>query len=359
MAAEYDKQVVTSELNKLKKNELIDIILSFKLPVSVSNVQLINYVNSIKKCDNDCEFIASFDTVGHDECRNRACFKKKTDLQSEITSVKYNMETVSKLIFHLEKRTQEQEELIAFLKNNYSNPIVRETPSSNNEKKDSSSKLTRFNNPTIQGQQKTGSVKSVKHNQNSNDTKNVNITTKPTVDKHYTSENGNSQTINRKDVSLGIMEEQTRNTMNTIIGINNDVDKIHLSSTREEDKTWKKVEYGRSKTKSKKFNDRSSIIVGNNRNVSHDLKGVPKQVDLHVYRLSPNIDANILTSFLKDDFPEVTCSPLTSKHPELYSSFKVRIFEKHFKKAMDPALWPEDACIQRFLYLGKKIVGKQ
>ncbi|KAG5881527.1 hypothetical protein JTB14_008453 [Gonioctena quinquepunctata] len=43
--------LLAAELNKLKKNELIDIILTFKLPVAVNNVQLINYVSKFGGSD--------------------------------------------------------------------------------------------------------------------------------------------------------------------------------------------------------------------------------------------------------------------------------------------------------------------
>lgn len=95
---------------------------------------------------------------------------------------------------------------------------------------------------------------------------------------------------------------------------------------------------------------KKKTIVGKNSNAADSLKGVPKQIDLHVYRLAPNTDVTTLTEFLKVSFPEVSCQVLTPRYPDLYSSFKIRIFEKNLDKAMDPLLWPEDACIRPFLY---------
>lgn len=61
-----------------------------------------------------------------------------------------------------------------------------------------------------------------------------------------------------------------------------------------------------------------------------------------------------LVELLKPTFPEVSCEKLVSRHPELYSSFKVGIYEGNFGTAMDPALWPSNACIRRFLQLERR-----
>ncbi|KAG5899561.1 hypothetical protein JTB14_022892 [Gonioctena quinquepunctata] len=51
MATASEIALLSAELNKLKKNELIDIILTFKLPATVNNVQLINYVSKFGGSD--------------------------------------------------------------------------------------------------------------------------------------------------------------------------------------------------------------------------------------------------------------------------------------------------------------------
>ena len=42
------------------------------------------------------------------------------------------------------------------------------------------------------------------------------------------------------------------------------------------------------------------------------------------------------------------CDKLEGKNNTQYSSFKVTIYEKNFKTAMDPSIWPEGACINKF-----------
>lgn len=93
---------------------------------------------------------------------------------------------------------------------------------------------------------------------------------------------------------------------------------------------------------------RRQVVVGKNRGVT-TVKGVPKYAELHVYRLRPDTTEVQLMNCMKDHFPEIECSALNSKHPELYSSFKVKISAFNFSRAMDPEIWPEGACISRFL----------
>lgn len=121
-----------------------------------------------------------------------------------------------------------------------------------------------------------------------------------------------------------------------------------IKNTTSEKEPWKTVA-------SRKNKNKQLRIVGSNSssNMLADIKGVPKFVDLHVYRLQPTTTKDDLESFLRPHFPEVSCSAMTSRHPHLYSSFKVKIFGNHFSKAMEPTLWPENACVSRFLYLKK------
>lgn len=76
------------------------------------------------------------------------------------------------------------------------------------------------------------------------------------------------------------------------------------------------------------------MIVGNNKN-NKLIQGVPKQVALYVYRTDKNTTIEPLTNHLKGNFPEVLVEAITSKHPEIYSSFKVTILEKHDKYLVD------------------------
>lgn len=107
---------------------------------------------------------------------------------------------------------------------------------------------------------------------------------------------------------------------------------------------WKEVVH-KSRNKLKR-------IVGKNSEVL--IKGVPKLASLHVYRLDKNTTTDELRDMLKVNFPEVTCQALTSKYPEMYSSFKVSIYGDNYDKALDPAIWPQGACVNKFFHWKKK-----
>ncbi|KAG5866871.1 hypothetical protein JTB14_030168 [Gonioctena quinquepunctata] len=113
MATASEIALLSAELNKLKKNELIDIILTFKLPATVNNAQLINYVSKfggsdVKQGSDDVDKL-------HNTSENKICIHCE-QLAKDHSALKKELDCVSKLTFHLEKRTQEQEDLILLLK---------------------------------------------------------------------------------------------------------------------------------------------------------------------------------------------------------------------------------------------------
>nr|CAI5866479.1 unnamed protein product [Callosobruchus analis] len=83
---------------------------------------------------------------------------------------------------------------------------------------------------------------------------------------------------------------------------------------------WIKVIHGR---KRNKYNN-SNAIVSTAKNVA-SIQANPKKGFLFVSRLQANIDPKDIIAALRKDFPEMTCEKLVSKHPELYSSFKVTV----------------------------------
>ncbi|CAG9819809.1 unnamed protein product [Phaedon cochleariae] len=70
----------------------------------------------------------------------------------------------------------------------------------------------------------------------------------------------------------------------------------------------------------KKKHSNRRRIVGNNR--EDTVKGVPKQVELHVYRVDKDTSIESFTDSVKKNFPEAECESLNSKHPDSYKSFK-------------------------------------
>lgn len=158
---------------------------------------------------------------------------------------------------------------------------------------------------------------------------------------------GDSQLVG-KQITAELMKIQTQLKCDEIINLTKDTQHESVpscsaqNSTQNVDGDWQKVHYNR----------RRKMIVGNNKDIS--VKGVPKTADLHVYRLDLGTTMEDLRELLKDTFPEVICESLTPKYPDRYASFKVTIYEENFKKAMNPDVWPDGACVSRFFQLRRK-----
>lgn len=170
-----------------------------------------------------------------------------------------------------------------------------------------------------------------------------------------TNEKGISPKINKTTSnSITNLEKSTEEVMTKLIAINDDIpEKISDSRTSKSKSQWTTIGDRKSK-KPHNSTSKNTLVIGKNSNNSQIIKGVPKQIDLHVYRVKPNTSPEAMRDFLKNQFPEVICDPLESKYPSLYSSFRVRIYEKNLEKAMNPDVWPEDACIRRFFQRRRK-----
>ena len=172
----------------------------------------------------------------------------------------------------------------------------------------------------------------------------------PTADKK---QDGTNNKILTKPSTTNKIENKQRKIMDTIINLNNDKDnnvtdpnKISDNSSVQYNK-WQKVEHKQKKSRS------INTIVGKSKEYS-TVKTIPKFIHLHVYRLSPDTTEDNLRTLLLNKFPEVMCEKMLSKHPKVYSSFKVSVYETHHDLIMNPEVWPTGACVNRFLYLRQK-----
>lgn len=166
----------------------------------------------------------------------------------------------------------------------------------------------------------------------------------------------NSSNVNKQgdslftkdQVALEIMHVETENKLNKYINLNDN--NTNLPTTSKSKSTIKNDEWNLvTRTRRKR-----QVIVGNNKESSL-IKGVPKLAALHVYRVDKNTTSDELTTLLTSNFQELKCEKIISKHPEIYSSFKVTILEEDFGKAMNAEVWPYVACVSRFLEMRKKV----
>lgn len=97
-------------------------------------------------------------------------------------------------------------------------------------------------------------------------------------------------------------------------------------------------------------NDKQTKIVGTKNNSECPLKVATNKVHLHVNKLEPKTTEEDMINYLVEVFPEVTVEKLKSKHSHYHSSFKVTINECNHQRAITPDVWPEGAEVRNFTY---------
>lgn len=95
--------------------------------------------------------------------------------------------------------------------------------------------------------------------------------------------------------------------------------------------------------------DRS--IVGSGKPDGMSIKGALKYGYLHVCKLEPSLQPEILVKHLNTKgFNDIICEKLESKRPKEYSSFKITVPAQNFEDLKKPELWPEGSRINHFLF---------
>lgn len=94
---------------------------------------------------------------------------------------------------------------------------------------------------------------------------------------------------------------------------------------------------------------RPIIGVGANTD-SFNVKTVPKLGYLHVYRIDPSTTTQNLCDYLKQSAPSInfTCEYLNNNSTS--NSFLVSFPIHHVKEVYNPEIWPNGACVNRFLF---------
>nr|CAI5866912.1 unnamed protein product [Callosobruchus analis] len=314
MASAEDVAVITGELNKLKKNEIIDIFVTLKVPKCITNSRLIDYVSKIRDtCKSSGEKEEFHDTF---ETAASMAEQEVIQLRKEQGVLQRELETVGKLTIHLEKRAQEQEDLIVFLKKEILSLQCIHFPNSNKEQHTPS---------TID-----------KHN----NIKPLQLPTdhiSPASSSYRDKVTKNSQQINRP---ADPVSQSAKNS--TFLGKAND------SST-----STTYGNYDNKQTSTKRMNtNRPKPIIGTNENgVSHT---VGKRGYLHVYRFKPEMTENELKALLNRSAPQIdfTCNEW---HRSITAvSFKISFPIQHVKEVYDPNIWPAGAAVRRFFFPKKQ-----
>ncbi|CAH1110865.1 unnamed protein product [Psylliodes chrysocephalus] len=294
--------VLTSELNKLKKNELIDLILTFKVPMSVTSDILVKYIKKLMVSDkqpvNNEKFHDSYSNLNY-------CVQCEGSLK-KLDQIKCELDTMSKLTFHLEKRTQEQADLIALLKQFKDlNFETNNTPSCS---KNSNSTLILNSSHRAQ----FGSTED-----------NKNLT------KDNNSKDNNPQKNFNEVLKTNIPKQTIKESR-------------YERSTNSEDKNRGNSLY------KKRYNNKA--IIGSNEIQNKQFKIVPRQGFLHLSRIGNEIKSDDVLNFLKKSAPDINFSCEEWHRNDRVSTYKVSFPMDKINQIYDPAIWPKGAEVRRFQF---------
>ena len=330
MAAEV--QSVVNRLSRLNKNELIDIIVYRKIPENLIDCDVLKYikqsgVENVQENEEKEKFTDAQETV-HECCPSLACARQKCKsdfMEKELT-------TKNLLITHLESRINEQSDIIKVFKTmlvEFNGNVGKVTPT----KLDLPSR-----SPLVNTNKNT--VKNTGVNTQNRTTSAEKLNTGSTLKQlpggsQNTNTTGGSQKVmpqsykqfSRQEVAESIKEAQT------------------ILPTNNQEIPFTEVVRRKNRPKLNK-----PIIGNNNDTVACGLRAGNILSFLHVYGLHPDMTTEELTKFLQQAFSEATCEKLKSQYPDIYSSFKVVIHEKHLNMAMDASFWPRGVRVNRFFH---------
>jgi hypothetical protein len=293
--AAVDKTLIISELNKFKKDELIDIIVMQKLPERVCSELIINVVKSLKNEVTQEEFHDSQDVITY-ECNQNRCKSAKTTVKTMTSEI----ELLKRLCLQLEKRTGEQEELIKLLKQNYEQFIKDATSSDHPMNK----------NP--QGN-KNSKERSVISNQTAIDQNKQHNLTVNTGERKIANHNSyaNVTAINGKQttaVQQPNINKQTRKSPYT-----------------------------------KGTNETGSII-----------KGVEKYAYIYVGHIKDNVSETTMNEYLKEEWPELECQVKKLVNKGSNSSFKISVHPGKKELLFDNKKWPRGVLVKEYTFFRKQ-----
>lgn len=251
-------------------------------------------------------------------CRNMFCLNKSTDLKVAQCELKMQ----NRLIQELEKSNKNLSTIISLLNSKNESEVSR------NQNKNITSVETGY-----RGRSPAVSVGTANPSQ-------VTVPSALTsIARHRKSISVDNQT--QKD-GTSVTPHKSRQANSEMLS--HSVETTLISAVQPTDNEgWKDVRHKR----------RKPIVGTHIENNGTTLVGVPKMAVLHVSRLAPETTSEIMKNYLKSHFPEVSVETVNSKYPERYASFKISIYDRNFKSAMNPELWPRDCCVERFFFRRK------
>lgn len=255
---------------------------------------MIDYVTKLRKklvidsvSDN---FQNSVENITCDQCDG---------LNNKLNSLKNELDAVSKLSFHLEKRTQDQEDLILLLKQLTNDKLheIPVLPSTSN---------TDYQNTMISRN------KNIHQNKILND-----------IDSRQKTEPKAYSAAIKNNPSAGTSQKHDTE------------EKTNINTNRRNPRQLSKT-------------SRYGTIIGTNGDTT--LNTVPKKGFLHVYRIGPDITTADLTDCLKKTAPSIKFECEELNRNERASSYKVSFPIEMVAEVYNPKLWPRGAAVRRFIF---------
>lgn len=308
----YDEVLLTSELNKLKKPDLVHLIIHKKLPANLVSDVISKFMqaNSEKDINGPDSGFSEVDATdrslpasGGNNCENPSCIRAKCSAEFGAREI----QSRDDLVYHLKKRISDLESIIDLLKSTNSRKTMHNMPSSD----ESVVRQSRSVVPSslIKETDKRSVAEVVRR-----------TTTNLGQDKHDTEQSSNRQSDN--------------------------VNKSRLITSEVRVASGDNLKGALSKNVKKRMQD---IIYGSKCDAS-EIKGIPRVGYLHVSRLDPKTTADSVSNYLDQITPGCSCEMLNSKFPNIYSSFKVTVSLEDISKIMNPLVWPTGVRINRFFH---------
>lgn len=311
MADGVDTSVVDA-LNKLRKSELVEIIITKKVPMSCTSDLLSDFVN---KLYNSEEFHDTTDVLsleGKIGCDKTPCLEYK--LKCEYTEKAIDYQKV--LICHLEKRIVDLEHIIS---------LIKDKQNTNKNSDD-----------TVKSVQTTTSVSAV---------------LKQPSHKNGTTENNNMYA----DI---VKKMPAKTTSDKMVNLQTQTRSQEYEKTINKDmKISEKNSSYRQQTS--KQNKQTKQIIGTSNISVSTIKTVPKMGYVYVSRLDRDTTTVELENHLKHTAPDVRFIIELIRKTNISSSFKISFPLDFVQLIYDPSIWPEGAGVKRYFFPRTKTLPQQ
>lgn len=97
---------------------------------------------------------------------------------------------------------------------------------------------------------------------------------------------------------------------------------------------------------------KDSVVVGTRGdNAGTTLRSVPREAQLHIFRLDPKTTEDMVLKYIHDQAEQVSvlgCEKLRSRNSDKYASFKITFAKCDEGQLMDRGFWPHGVCFKRF-----------